>query len=78
MASVTSLYFNQQVIILDTSASSNATTGSLVLYGGLATNATSSLKATNISGIASITNSTISTNTASGALVVSGGVGMVT
>lgn len=70
MDSFTNLYFNQSLIILDTTASANTTTGSLVVYGG------ASLNDTHISGVTNISNSTVSTNTASGALIVFGGVGV--
>ena len=76
MDSFSNLYFNQSLIILDTKVSNSTTTGSLVVYGGLASNGTTSLNNTNISGITNILNSTGSNGTASGALIVFGGVGV--
>ena len=65
-----SLYFENPIVILDTTDSVNSTTGSLVLYGGLSVGAT-----TNFSGIMKITNNTTSTDVSTGALVLSGGIG---
>ena len=76
MDSFSNLYFNQSLIILDTKVANSTTTGSLVVYGGLASNGTTSLNNTNISGITNILNSTGSNGTASGALIVFGGVGV--
>jgi len=69
MASVyTNLYFNQPIVVLDTT-SANPTSASLLLYGGF-----TALGATRMSGIASFVNNTQSTSTSNGAIVVSGGV----
>jgi hypothetical protein len=71
MASVyTNLYYNQPIVILD-STTATPTSGSLVLYGGFSARGASIL-----SGITSITNSTESNDTSSGSLIVSGGVGI--
>jgi hypothetical protein len=71
MASVyTNLYYNQPIVILD-STTATPTSGSLVLYGGFSARGASIL-----SGITSIINSTESNNTSSGSLIVSGGVGI--
>jgi hypothetical protein len=69
MASVyTNLYYNQPIVVLDTT-SATPTSGSLVLYGGFSARGASIL-----SGITSIINSTESNDTSSGSLIVSGGV----
>jgi len=71
MASVyTNLYYNQPIVVLDTT-SATPTSGSLVLYGGFAARGASYL-----SGITYIVNSTESNDTSSGSLIVSGGVGI--
>ena len=71
MASVyTNLYFNQPIVVLDTTAATQSS-GSLVLYGGF-----SALGNTNFSGLTNISNSTVSSAYNNGALVVSGGVGI--
>ena len=71
MASVyTNLYYNQPIVILDSTVAT-PTSGSLVLYGGFSARGASIL-----SGITSIINSTESNNTSSGSLIVSGGVGI--
>ena len=71
MASVyTNLYYNQPIVVLDTT-SATPTSGSLVLYGGFSAKGGSVL-----SGITSIINSTQSADTSSGSLIVSGGVGI--
>jgi hypothetical protein len=71
MASVyTNLYYNQPIVVLDTT-SATPTSGSLVLYGGFSAKGGSVL-----SGITSIINSTQSSDTSSGSLIVSGGVGI--
>ena len=71
MASVyTNLYFNQPIVVLDTTAATQSS-GSLVLYGGF-----SALGNTNFSGLTNISNSTQSSAYNNGALVVSGGVGI--
>ena len=62
MASVyTNLYFNQPIVVLDTTVATQ-TSASLVLYGGF-----SVLGNTNFSGINSILNSTSSTSFNTGA-----------
>ena len=77
MASVyTNLYFNQPLVVLDTTVAT-PTSGSLVLYGGLTANGNAVLSHTNISGLTTLTNSTQSTDTSSGALIVTGGVAIV-
>jgi len=69
MASVyTNLYFNQPIVVLDTTAA-NPTSASLLLYGGF-----TSLGAARFAGISSFVNSTQSTTTSNGAVVVTGGV----
>jgi hypothetical protein len=71
MASVyTNLYYNQPIVILD-STTATPTSGSLVLYGGFSARGASIL-----SGITSIINSTESNGASSGSLIVSGGVGI--
>jgi hypothetical protein len=71
MASVyTNLYYNQPIVILD-STTATPTSGSLVLYGGFSAKGASIL-----SGITSIINSTESNGASSGSLIVSGGVGI--
>jgi hypothetical protein len=71
MASVyTNLYYNQPIVVLDTT-SATPTSGSLVLYGGFAARGASFF-----TGITSIVNSTQSADTSSGSLIVSGGVGI--
>ncbi len=71
MASVyTNLYYNQPIVVLDTTTAT-PTSGSLVLYGGFSARGASVL-----SGITSIINSTQSADTSSGSLIVSGGVGI--
>ena len=74
MSSVyTNLYFNQPIVVLDTTAAT-PTSGSLVLYGGITANGNALLSTTNISGITTITNATQSTDMSNGALIVTGGV----
>ena len=77
MASVyTNLYFNQPLVVLDTTVAT-PTSGSLVLYGGFTANGNAVLSHTNISGLTTLTNNTQSTDTSSGALIVTGGVAIV-
>jgi hypothetical protein len=69
MASVyTNLYFNQPIVVLDTTGA-NPTSASLLLYGGV-----TALGTSRFSGLSTFVNSTESTTTSNGAIVVSGGV----
>ena len=71
MASVyTNLYFNQPLVVLDTT-SAGQTSASLFLYGGF-----TSLGAARLGGLTSFTNTTQSTDSCTGSVVVSGGVGI--
>jgi hypothetical protein len=66
-----SLYYKQPIVILDDSASTNQTSASLVLYGGL-----SAIENSSIYGILSVQNNTQSTSFNNGSLVVDGGAGI--
>jgi hypothetical protein len=66
----TNLYYNQPIVVLDTTTAT-PTSGSLVLYGGFSARGASVL-----SGITSIINSSESNGSSSGALIISGGVGI--
>ena len=69
MASVyTNLYFNQPIVVLDTTTA-NPTSASLLLYGGF-----TSLGDSRFSGRSYFVNTTESTSICGGAVVVSGGV----
>ena len=68
------LFFNQPISILDSTASS-LSSASLFLYGGATVQGNSNLFTTNISGLATITDSTEATNDTTAALVVYGGIG---
>ena len=66
----TNLYFNQPLVVLDTTSSSQ-TSASLFLYGGF-----TSLGASTFGGISTYTNTTQSTSTSDGAIIMSGGIGI--
>jgi hypothetical protein len=76
MASVyTNLYFNQPLIVLDTTLASQ-TSASLLLHGGMNVRGNTLFSSVDISGIIQVKNTTQSTTTSNGALIVSGGVGI--
>jgi hypothetical protein len=72
MSSYDQQSFLTGIEILDTTESTNTTTGSLVTYGGV-----SILKKTNLSGSVEILNTTQSQSTTTGSLIVRGGIGVV-
>lgn len=72
MSSYDQQSFLTGIEILDTTESTNTTTGSLVTYGGV-----SILKKTNLSGNVEILNTTQSQSTTTGSLIVRGGIGVV-
>lgn len=69
--SISSLYYKQSVIILDTSNSLNLTSGAFYVYGGIGIH-----KDIYVGGINYMQNTTDSTNTSTGAVIVSGGMGI--
>jgi hypothetical protein len=77
MASVyTNLYFNQPLIVLDTTIASQ-TSASLLLHGGMNVKGNTLFSSVDVSGIIQVTNTTQSTTTSNGALIVTGGVGIM-
>ena len=69
----TNLYFNQPLVVLDTTQATSSS-GSMVLKGGISILGNSILSDTDISGITTIKNSSQSNDTSTGSLIVKGGI----